>query len=580
MVVCVRDQTKMAGKHDSAEPSWRPLAQKLSGFMKHSSVKPKKAPETTAVDEKSSVFKFKRQKKAPSPETTPQFEKLEVDVDILEAFRLSEGWLETNTRDPADQKRDPNRNQSGEQQRPPDRSSSSTPIGDLFAAKKSVLIVSDPAELGRSGSYNHNRSSSRPFSMVETEIGTYGRASPDSSRDGSATGSILDRGRPVEPRRYVTDPLVKTKSLKQELAEAAEASAGSATAQQNGSSSQLQASKTVDTSKRHSMYAGVTPSPNNVPARTKPVQASTTNASAVPVDRIKTWQKSVTSAPMGPPPAPSTSSTSALNPGFPSPAAAGSVRKVSPRGLTGNRLAWIRELEEKKSSAANQNVAPGPKKLGSVSDRLAMFEQKQAGLAAAAGAASSATRLPASSSLTRSNSTVSTSRMSSAGLESASSAYGGRGDNGSIAATPRTSIDTVRSSHRASSVLSYYDESFRGKMESIVGDYDKDKAAAADAQKKQRVTTQFVPVKGDTGSRAEAGTSSDSLESKKEELQSRQQPEPEPEPEAGASHTTEPENKEGEKDTKEVAQVDAGPSSTESEDTEVDTEKNITNNEA
>ncbi|KAK7753504.1 hypothetical protein SLS62_004579 [Diatrype stigma] len=578
-MVCERDQNKMAGKHDSAEPSWRPLAQKLSGFMKHSSAKPKKAPETTTVDEKSSVFKFKRQKKTSSPETAPHFEPLEVDVDILEAFRLSEGWLETNTRNPADQKRDPNRNQSGEQQRPPDRSNSSTPIGDMFAAKKSALIASDSAELGRSGSHNHNRSSSRPFSMLETEISTYGRASPDSSRDGSATGSILDRGRPVEPRRYVTDPLVKTKSLKQELAEAAEAAASASSAQQ------LQAPKTVDTSKRHSMYAGVTPSLNNIPTRTKPVQAPTTSTSAVPVDRIKTWQKSVTSAPMGPPPPPSTS----LNPGLSSSAAAGSVRKVSPRGMTGNRLAWIRELEEKKSSAASQNAAPGPKKLGSVSDRLAMFEQKQAGLAgASASASSSASRLPPSSSLTRSNSTVSTSRLSSTGLESVSSAYGGRGDNGSVAATPRTSIDTVRSSHRASSVLSYYDESFRGKMESIVGDYDKDKA---DAQKKQRVTTQFVPVKGEKEGlqsqqqqqqQPEAGAST-TTEVKKDEVE----PQTQPQPEAGLSNT-EPEN---EKDTKEVIQVDAGASNTESEEekgedlpslrtTDADTEKNITINEA
>lgn len=60
-------------------------------------------------------------------------------------------------------------------------------------------------------------------------------------------------------------------------------------------------------------------------------------------------------------------------------------------------------------------------------------------------------------------------------------------------ATPRTSIDTARSSHRTSSVMDYYDEAFREKMESVVGGQPADKDTPA--SRRQSVTSRFVPVK-------------------------------------------------------------------------------------
>lgn len=579
----------MAGKHDTTtttEPSWRPL-QKLSGFItKHSSAKGKKSPEAT--DEKASVFKFKRQKKTSSSDNAPEFEPLEVDLDMVEAFRLSEGWLEKTQTG--------NTNNDREQQRRPEAPDNSvTPIADQFVSK-SVLDVSNSTPLGRSSSENYSRRGSRPFSMIEPGP----PADLSSIYDAPSAGSILDRGRPVESRRYVTDPLPKTKGLRELTSQDGTTNgdetiatskyaplkprpsdAGRSLTTKPGVSSELRPPKNVDPSNRHSMYAGATPSLSSVTARTRTAQStsssSSRSASATPLDRIQTWQKSVTSAPTSA--ASSSTSSLTLGGGVPSQAAApAATRRVAGRGgVMGNRLAWIRELEEKKSNGnVNRDLPVLKKQAGSVSDKLAMFESKQG------RAASPASRLPP---LARSNST--TSRLSSVGLESASSAYGG-----DAAATPRTSLDTVRSSHRASSVMSYYDDTFREKMESIViatADKDKsddgkdksddgkaesnDKDKPEESQEKQRVTAQFVPVKVEKPEEVkeeaeqveedpqtrqlEAGPSIKEAENEVKEVQS-------PQPEAGPSPHAEPEK--GEEDFQPV-QSDEGT-------------ENVTNNEA
>ncbi|KAM0818435.1 hypothetical protein AB5N19_04246 [Seiridium cardinale] len=516
----------MAGKHETTEPSWRPLAQKLSGLIvRQGSAKSKKLPETT--DEKSSVFKFKKQKRTPSPEGPLEFKPLEVDLDKLEAIHLAEGWLDKPTQ---------NASHDQEQQPPPPTSdNSTTPIADLFASK-SVLDITSSGQLNRPSSPNYSVNGRRPLSMVENQSITYVRTSADltSLRQPQAAGSVLDRGRPVEPKRFVTDPLPKTKGLRQDLppqsstttiervappkeplSKPLQRGSGISVTKQNVSAP-LRPSEISGSINRHSMYAMPTPSFNGGLAKPMSAQAPR-SASAMPLDRIKAWQKSVTSAPTSAPSNSNSASTLAPNLAAPSQGAA-PVRRVSTRGV-GNRLAWIRELEEKKSSSLNRDIGVLKKQSASVSDRLAMFENKQA-----------VSRPPP---LTRSNST--TSRLSSVGLESASSAHG------NVAATPRTSIDTVQSSHRTSSVMNYYDDSFREKMESMVSGYatDKDKS---DAQKKQRVTSQFVPVKPEKGEeepatrQLDAGTSEIQPEKTEEVVQC-------PPVEAGTSNV-EPEEKE------------------------------------
>ncbi|KAI1851231.1 hypothetical protein JX266_003306 [Neoarthrinium moseri] len=508
----------MAGKHDTTEPSWRPLAQKLTGLMgRRGSAKSKKSLDTT--DEKASVFRFKRQKKEQSPESSLRYEPLKVDLDKLEAMHLSDGWLDTHNHGADHEQR------QGAQ--PAAQDNTTTPIAALFA-NKSVLDMPNSVQLSRSDSQNDTGNGRRPFSMIETHSVAYHRVSSDlsSTHEVQFTGSVLDRGRPIEPKRFVSDPLWKTKGLRQELPPPGETavaeqvsisrvasprplsySSGSAsvTSKQHvpqSLSSQHRAPEKLDVLKRNSMYASVTPSQKDASVRTRPTQEPR-SASAAPLDRIKAWQKSITSAPRSP-----ATSTSALTPAVPSQAGA-PVRRLSTRGgVASNRLAWIRELEEKKSSSVNRDIGVLKKQVGSVSDKLAMFESKQG------QTPSPAARLPP---LTRSNST--TSRFSMAAPESTTSA------TGNVTATPRTSIDTVRSSHRTSSVMDYYDDSFREKMESVAGSYaaDKDKDKL-ESEKRQRVTAKFISVKSEKGQvpqtvQAEPEVAGSSSQPEKEKVQ-------------------------------------------------------------
>ncbi|KAH6658297.1 hypothetical protein BKA67DRAFT_557633 [Truncatella angustata] len=472
----------MAGKHDTTKPSW------LSGLVtRRGSGKNKKVDDST--DEKSSVFKFKRQKKSPAQESTLSFKPLEVDLKPVEAYKLADGWLEPEPRK--------SEHEQEKQQAPaavPE--DTTTPIAAMFASM-SALNILESGQPRRSSSHNRGTNSIRPGSVVENQINTHTRplAEVATIRLVPSEGSVLNRGRPVEPKHFVTDPLRDTKSSRQEDRPQSSASvavpkelrrkpvqfgnSGLSTATKQIISSQRQPQVEYDPfndNNRHSMYAGAAPSSSDGGVKSRP--APLRSASATPLDRIQAWQKTVTSAPNS---AASTvsrfASLKTLTPTVPSQTAP-SVRKISPRGGAGNRLAWIRELEEKNSSSVSRDMGVLKKQKGSVSDKLAMFEKQGQG-------AAPASRLPP---LTRSNST--TSRLSSVGLESTFSVA-------NTSATPRTSIDTVRSSHRASSVMNYYDDGFREKMETVVSGYaDKDKP---DVQKKQRVTTQFIsvePVRG------------------------------------------------------------------------------------
>ncbi|KAI1337511.1 hypothetical protein F5Y15DRAFT_390630 [Xylariaceae sp. FL0016] len=432
----------MAVKNDSQHASrW----QKWSGLIgRHGSAKPKKAPEVS--DEMGGVFKLRRPKQEQYSASTLDFKPLEVDLKDLEKLRIAEGWLESPTR--------PDRPEQDQKPAPPPPPST-TPIADLFASKSSEKKEPEaPVRV----SLDDGANGIRPQSMFELQQFKQFQVPADraSIYTTQTTSSILDRGRPLESRRVTTDPTKVTNAALHDAIPSdtvTNVSKGSAARDRKGGQIasvgshslaltrqavpiKLRTTEEPNRSNRHSMYAAVPPAQN------KPSPLS-----AVPRDRIQTWQKNITSAP---------SSQGALP-----------IRRVSTRGV-GDRLAWIKELEEKKSSSVNRDLDVLKRKQGSVSDKLAMFEKHD----------QATSRLPP---LTRTNST--TSRLSSVGLESASSAYG------HVPASSRTSIDTVRSSHRTSSVMDNYDDAFREKMEGVAnGQPDPDEP------KRQRVTTQFVSV--------------------------------------------------------------------------------------
>ncbi|KAK8070366.1 hypothetical protein PG997_010569 [Apiospora hydei] len=501
----------MAGKHESAsatatatatatEPSWRPFAQKLSGFMRHGTItKNRKVSPSQPVaqigdvDRAPSVFRLGRnrsQQKSPSTESTIEFKPLEVDISKLESIRLAEGWLE---QEPPPKKPDPEQLKKKPLPKPPP--ASSTPIADLFASKAEFdsglqdrrrhthLFLGSTNDTTSADAQTIARkpvpTSPAPTTTTTQTATTTTTPERQPPATHAATYSILERGRPIEPKDIIpqepvadlADSATPTQSSIAQKRRSLQSSQSNAVPPPSAWSN---ASKFTPDN-RHSMFASVALSTSGRidTSATRPIQTPR-SASANPVDRIQAWQKSITSAPMAPPP------SNALG----TPQTSAPVRKVSPKGLAGNRLAWIRELEEKKSNDLRKDVGVLKKQAGSVSNKLAMFENKSN----SAAAPSSVPRLPP---LSRSNST--TSRMSSVGLKSTTT-----WDKDNATATPRTSIDTTRSSHRNSGVMSYYDESFREKMEGLVANLaekdDEDKTAPV--PRKRRITASFVSVEG------------------------------------------------------------------------------------
>ncbi|KAK7916829.1 hypothetical protein PG985_010437 [Apiospora marii] len=485
----------MAGKHDSAtatatatEASWRPFAQKLSGFMRHGSTKNRKVSPSQPVQnvgdiDRRSVFKLGRNSsyKAPSAtETTFEFKPLEVDISKLESMRLAEGWLE---KEPPPRKPDPEQLKKKPLPQPPP--SSSTPIADLFASKAefdSGLSLSTRRHthlfLDRAAAASNNDAQTIarkpvPTSPAPTTTTTTTEPTRQPPATHQATYSILERGRPVEPKDVIpAEPVAALPTESQSSIAQKRRSLQSSQSNAGPSTPWSSASNKPTTlgglDNRHSMFAApvAASTTGRIEAGESASRPTTRSAPAAnPLDRIQAWQKSITSAPVAPPPS----------------------NAVSPRGLAGNRLAWIRELEEKKSNDLRKDIGVLKKQAGGVSSKLAMFENKGNSSSAAP---TSNPRMPP---LSRSNST--TSRMSSVGLKSTTT------NQDNATATPRTSIDTTRSSvHRNSGVMSYYDDSFREKMEGLVSQLaekdDEEKNKANPAPRKRRITASFVSVEG------------------------------------------------------------------------------------
>ncbi|KFA80170.1 hypothetical protein S40288_09937 [Stachybotrys chartarum IBT 40288] len=464
----------MPGDHTTVQPSWRPLAQRLSGLItRRGSVKGKSGSEITS--EKGSVPIYK-QKTRILKEGAQDFKPLEVDLNALEAFDLPDAWLESESQ---------NRSE-GEQRQKCDlvASNTKTPIADFFASR-SVLDVPSSSQ-GLPPAYpqcQSNHSAKRPSAVLKTAHVVYSQGLADTASftdDTQSVTSVLDRGRPLEPRYMVAgqsttkdskrwslppldsnikiqEPTTATQAV--ELPDCMRSSvdhtkkpldygAGEhATSGLNAPSrSRPSENRNTAAKQRHSMYEGCGTPSSATSLMGKPATVIPRSYSAAPTDRIQSWQRNGSWTSGARAYAPPPEHSAALMHSSPP------ARRVSPMGgVTSNRLAWIRELEEKKSGKVNDDRHGIKNSSGSVADKLAMFESKKT-------ASTPPLRLPP---VSRSNST---SRSSATGVESVFST-----SSNVATISSRTSIDTARSNHRSSSVMSYYDESFVKKMESVVG---------------------------------------------------------------------------------------------------------------
>ncbi|KAL8366351.1 hypothetical protein RB595_004903 [Gaeumannomyces hyphopodioides] len=218
-----------------------------------------------------------------------------------------------------------------------------------------------------------------------------------------------------------------------------------ARSRQNSSAAADRQSRPGSADKRHSTPAALPPSLTISTAPGGPQQASA-DSSVPPERRRRSWQPaSVAGTPRSSGPPSASAPWRTLE----------AARRPSAR-LDSNRLAWLRDLEggrKQLSGGVNSDLPVLKKVQGSVADKLARFESKGQQQATA-----TATQTPLSQlvPLSRSNSTRS--RTSSVADTFMSTSYGGGAPT-----TARSSLD----SHRASSVFSHYDESFREKMERL-----------------------------------------------------------------------------------------------------------------
>ncbi|KAF3799745.1 hypothetical protein GCG54_00000991 [Colletotrichum gloeosporioides] len=453
----------MATKRDSGEwagPRRLPsVREKLSGFVKRGRGLAKKST-LSLIGERSQRPSLDESQKALPRVEVQAFgtSSLEIDLTSLEAFR--------DVPMPPPQKKP-------EQQQPPPTTSSTTPIADMFSAKRTPLTEPSPAN-----NYSLNKSSPSLIDALKKSTRAEDRRSSMVSSQAAQTSdpatnvtvinlthSVPHTAKPwpppEKPRATVPNRLQANKpsdskqpgriQLREPRRAAFVPSGPAAINMPPMSRPRLNAdiaSEIVE--KRYSTpptgLSSLGAAPTSVPAET------------IRSDRRRSWQPAPTSVPSG-------SSTPSAPPSASAPWRNGlGNRRISPR-LATDRLAWIKELEEgKKKTSINGDLPVLKSVQGSVADKLARFEQKQQQQQLAP--------------LTRSNSTRS---RNSSVADTTFSSYGG-------AATSRSSLD----SHRASSVFSHYDDTFREKMELVAGRKGDEEAEERPAL--QKVTTSFVSI--------------------------------------------------------------------------------------
>lgn len=409
---------KTSSSNSNDKPLWRPLAHKLSSLIPLRRLNKAKSKPDVRSDH------------AAQSNTASADFRLDVQLNGLESLHLPSSWLL--------QPKDADK----QQQQPVD--ASSTRLSHHFSRK--------PV----------NRTEvSRPLTFIDSSDADQHQARASalealSSPDRSTTPSILDRGRPVEARHLIHQPVKNLKNHRKSLPLDLETmfqaphedhdsnALRTATIRLVPNESLITTPSTPSvkesprwTAEREARLA-MPPPPR--PLSTSPIDSSSTTPSkAIQIPRNPQLAlKRPTS--LGPPPKPIDSPSEPQTPLSRAPS-------KRPGALT-DRLAWMRKLEEKDTTKPNNDLTALQKRAGSVSDKLAMFEKKNLSVTSST---TKRLQLPARNT---------SSQYSASVRESIFSA-----DGSAYAPSPRTSMDTARTS----SVMSYYDDSFREKLESIVG---------------------------------------------------------------------------------------------------------------
>ncbi|KAF4964452.1 hypothetical protein FSARC_7638 [Fusarium sarcochroum] len=437
----------MAGKDNNEKPLWRPLAHKLSSLIpRRRSGKAKSKVDASPLGQH-------------SQNSASDFRPLEVQSNALEGLHLPNNWLVEP----------PNFDKQGQQSPSPVGTS---PIAHQYAPQSAVptidhLETQNPPELYH---FDHHEDT-QPLTIpdvseaAEKEQVRASTLATLTTVEISTERSVLDRGRPIEARHLIHQPNKTLKNRRKSLPLEFElltqlsnedhasdsqhtSTIGSVPKIEAATSPSTKESSTWDADRRRrSTIRLVTRSPS--PAATKVAPAvSTPKTLQIPTDgqsalKRHSYQSLPKFAAAG--------VTAANTAASPQPTSAPRIKTKQP-GSWNDRLAWIRKLEEKENTRPNIDSGRLPKRAGTVSDKLAMFEKKNLSTAAPTKRLQPPTR------------TNSGSHCSATGRESIFSA-----DSNASAPSPRTSVDTARTNNRASSVMSYYDDSFREKLETLVG---------------------------------------------------------------------------------------------------------------
>ncbi|KAF5002771.1 hypothetical protein FGRMN_169 [Fusarium graminum] len=427
----------MTGKEDD-KSLWRPLAHKLSCFFPR-------------LRSRKSRAKLNAASEKPSQPSPTRFKPLEVQSNALEGLHLPNGWLVN----PANSDKQRQRLSS-----PIDTCPAAQDANHPDAPEIHPLVLQKLPEIHQ---YEHHEEADSSTGGADKEKARESSLAALTTAEPSAP-SVLDRGRPVEARHLIPQPKnVKhnRKSLPLEWEMVSRVSLDShasnslrPTSMSPGSTMEVNATSQIKelstwaaahrrrstirevaaTSPTEATFEGsMGPPPPPAP---KPVQTLQIPLNGPSLLKRHSYQGPPTMNGAGAKPTENTSAPRSIS----------ATRKQT--GTLNDRLSWIKALEEKENAKPNKELTSLPKRAGSVSDKLAMFEKR------GVSAASTKHLYPP----TRTNSS---SHLSTTGRESVFSM--------DSAPSARTSVDTARTNPRAASVMSHYDDSFREKLESLVG---------------------------------------------------------------------------------------------------------------
>ncbi|OBS18993.1 hypothetical protein FPOA_10718 [Fusarium poae] len=426
------------------KPLWRPLAHKFS----------------TLVLRRRSSKRDARDANEKAQETPANFKPLEVRSNVLEGLHVPNSWLVES----------PSANSQ-----------------DKLTLPAINLSESQKSPRSRGFGLSKDKDSSRPFSigdisgLLKTESDRASALASLTATDSAPKEqSVLDRGRPVEARHLIHQPVRGTKTNRKSLPLELMFTAPVRNEGQTSNTPDEDSTTKIDIASPSSFHES---SPWAAEHRRRStiriVSRSPTRADETKIDTISTTtttttdelerrpSQSIPRKPVASAPSTTSSTTSAPEPTRTSsirsnntdaPSYSTSVTRLKAKqpSKLSDRLSWIKNLEEKNIDRPNKDLAQLPKRAGTVSDKLAMFEKKNM----SSTANKQHLLAPARTYSSSHSSTHSSSYNSARGRESIFST-----DSNAGVSSTRTSIDTT---HRTSSVMSYYDDTFRQKLESLV----------------------------------------------------------------------------------------------------------------